>query len=171
MKIHWPGSRLACLTILSSAALATVWAGTGTLRTASAPANAISAVRVAQSGHETTVRVEAGSALTYHEMRLTNPPRLVLDFTNARLETSNHPVSNSIEPVRDVRLGQSDAENVRLVIDLDRAAADRVQSDASGVTITFSAEVAAPAMTHGAAAAPAEATPSATNDVPELSLP
>jgi type IV pilus secretin PilQ/predicted competence protein len=165
MKIHWPGSRLACLTILSSAALATVWAGTGTLPATSAPANAISAVRVAQSGHETTVRVEAGSALTYHEMRLTNPPRLVLDFTNARLETSNHPVSNSIEPVRDVRLGQSDADNVRLVVDLDHAAADRVQSDASGVTITFASEAVA-AEVHRAPASPAS-----QSDIPQLSLP
>jgi type IV pilus secretin PilQ/predicted competence protein len=170
MKIHWPGSRLACLTILSSAALATVWAGTGTLPTASAPANAISAVRVAQSGHETTVRVESGSALTFHQMRLSNPPRLVLDFTNARLETSNHPVSTSIEPVRDVRLGQSDADNVRLVIDLDHAAADRVQSDASGVTITFSAEVA-PTETHGAAVVPAAMTPTDVNSIPQMSLP
>jgi len=170
MKIHWPGSRLACLTILSSAALATVWAGTGTLPTASAPANAISAVRVAQSGHETTVRVESGSALTFHQMRLSNPPRLVLDFTNARLETSNHPVSTSIEPVRDVRLGQSDADNVRLVIDLDHAAADRVQSDASGVTITFSAEVTA-TETHGAAVVPAAMAPTDVNSIPQMSLP
>jgi type IV pilus secretin PilQ/predicted competence protein len=170
MKIHWPGSRLACLTILSSAALATVWAGTGTLPTASAPANAISAVRVAQTGHETTVRVESGSALTFHQMRLSNPPRLVLDFTNARLETSNHPVSTSIEPVRDVRLGQSDADNVRLVIDLDHAAADRVQSDVSGVTITFSAEVT-PTETHGAAVVPAAMVPGDVNSIPQMSLP
>jgi type IV pilus secretin PilQ/predicted competence protein len=169
MKIHWPGSRLACLTILSSAALATVWAGTGTLPASSAPApaasTAISAVRIAQSGHETTVRVEGGSALTFHQMRLANPPRIVLDFSNARLETSNRPVSSSFDPVRGIRLGQSDADDVRLVIDLDHFAADRVQSDASGVTITFSAE-AAPAATSGAAVAPAALT-----GIPQMSLP
>ncbi|MGB6198813.1 MAG: type IV pilus secretin PilQ [Candidatus Acidiferrales bacterium] len=165
MKIHWPASRLACLTILSSAALATVWAGTGTLPASSAPATAISAVRVAQAGHETTVRVEAGSTLTYRQMRLSNPPRVVLDFSNARLTTSNHPVSTSIEPVRDVRLGQSDADSVRLVIDLDHVAADRVQSDATGVTITFTAESVA-AETHSAAVAPM-----AMNEIPKLSLP
>jgi type IV pilus assembly protein PilQ len=167
MKIHWPGSRLACLTILSSAALATVWAGTGTLPVSSKPATAtaISAVRIAQSGHETTVRVEAGSTLTYHQLRLSNPPRLVLDFSNVRLETSNRPVSGTFEPVRGIRLGQSDAQDVRLVIDLDRAAEDRVQADASGITITFSAE-AAPAAKHGDADAP-----TALTDIPQMTLP
>ena len=165
MKNHWPGSRLACLTIVLSAALATVWAGTGALPLASAPATAISAVHVAQSGHETTVRVESGAPLVYRQMRLSNPPRVVLDFSNARLETSKNQVSSSIEPVRGVRLGQSDGDAVRLVIDLDRFVADRVQSDASGVTITFSSEPA-DAETHRTPASPAVVT-----DVPQMSLP
>ena len=170
MKIHWPGSRLACLTILSSAALATVWAGTGappasSVSVPAAASAAISAVRIAQSGHETTVRVEAGSTLTFHQMRLANPPRVVLDFSNARLETSNHPVASTFDPVRGIRLGQSDADDVRLVIDLEHFAADRVQSDASGVTITFSAE-AAPAATTGTAVVPAALT-----GIPQMSLP
>ena len=164
MKIHRPGSRLACLIIVSGAALATVWAGAGTLP-ANSPAASISAVRVAQTGHETTVRVEAGAPLAYREMRLSNPPRVVLDFTNAKLVISNHPVSNSIDPVRGVRLGQSDSDSVRLVIDLGRSAADHVQADASGLTVTFSNEPAG-AVTRGSAASPAVAT-----DIPQMSLP
>jgi type IV pilus assembly protein PilQ len=163
MKNHWPGAKLACLTFVLSAALATVWAGTGTLPPSSA--TAISAVRVAQSGHETTVRVQAGAPLVYRQMRLSNPPRVVLDFSNARLATPTNEVPSSIEPIREVRLGQSAGDAVRLVIDLDHFAADRVQSDASGVTITFSTEAAA-AETHRVPASPAVLT-----DIPQMSLP
>jgi hypothetical protein len=111
MKNHWPGAKLACLTFVLSAALATVWAGTGTLPPSSA--TTISAVRVAQSGRETTVRVEAGAPLVYQQMRLSNPPRVVLDFSNARLGTPANQVSSSSEPIRDVRLGQSAGDAVR----------------------------------------------------------
>jgi type IV pilus assembly protein PilQ len=163
MKNHWPGAKLACLTFVLSAALATVWAGTGTLPPSSA--TAISAVRVAQSGHETAVRVQAGAPLVYRQMRLSNPPRVVLDFSNARLATSTNQVPSSIEPIREVRLGQSEGDAVRLVIDLDHFAADRVQSDASGVTITFTTEAAA-AETHRVPASAAVLT-----DVPQMSLP
>ena len=163
MKNHWPGSKLACLTLVLSAALATVWAGTGTLPQSSA--TAISAVRVAQSGHETSVRVQSGAPLVYRQMRLSNPPRVVLDFSNARLTTSTNQVSSSIEPIRDVRLGQSEGNAVRLVIDLDHFTADRVQSDASGVTITFSTQTA-DTETH-----PAPASPAVVMNIPQMSLP
>ena len=163
MKNHWPGAKLACLTFVLSAALATVWAGTGTLPPSSA--TTISAVRVAQSGRETTVRVEAGAQLVYQQMRLSNPPRVVLDFSNARLGTPANQVSSSSEPIRDVRLGQSAGDAVRLVIDLDHFSADRVQSDASGVTITFT-NVAPASGTPRAPAAPALVT-----DIPQMSLP
>jgi type IV pilus assembly protein PilQ len=163
MKNHWPGAKLACLTFVLSAALATVWAGTGVLPQSSA--TTISAVRVAQSGRETTVRVEAGAPLVFQQMRLSNPPRLVLDFSNARLETPANQVPSSSDPIRDVRLGQSAGGSVRVVIDLDHFAADRVQSDNSGVTITFST-VAAASETHRSPASPALVT-----EIPQLSLP
>jgi hypothetical protein len=84
MKNHWPGSRLACLTIVLSAALATVWAGTGALPLASAPATAISAVHVAQSGHETTVRVESGAPLVYRQIFQTRALRRPRTKSRAR---------------------------------------------------------------------------------------
>ncbi|MGB6429066.1 MAG: type IV pilus secretin PilQ [Candidatus Acidiferrales bacterium] len=165
MKNHWPGSRLACLIFVFSAAVATVWAGAGTLPTSNANTPAISAVHIAQSGREITVRVDAGAPLVYQQTRLENPPRLVLDFSNARLMTSNRPVANTIEPVRGIRLGQSTAGAVRLVIDLDHVVADRVQTDASGLTITFSSDTAE-SDSHRASASPA-----AVNNVPQMSLP
>jgi type IV pilus assembly protein PilQ len=166
MKIHWPGYRLASLIFVVCAALATVWAGTGA-PAVSAPATTISAVRVAQSGHETSVRVEAGAPLAYKQMRLENPPRVVLDFSNARLATADNHVASTMQPVRGVRMGESGAGAVRLVIDLDHLAADRVQSDASGITITFST-ASEPA---GAQARALPASQPGRGQIPQLSLP
>jgi type IV pilus secretin PilQ/predicted competence protein len=167
MKIHWPGYRLASLIFVVCAALATVWAGTGAPAAVSAPATTISAVRVAQSGHETSVRVEAAAPLAYTQMRLENPPRLVLDFSNAHLATADNHVASTMQPVRGVRMGESGRGAVRLVIDLDRLVADRVQSDASGITISFNT-AAEPA---GAQAHALPASQPNHSEIPQLSLP
>ena len=49
------------------------------------------------------------------------PARVVVDFDNTHLAALPNAIPSSFAPVRDIRLGQSRPDAVRLVIDLDHA--------------------------------------------------
>jgi len=90
MKTYWsaqagrPIMRIGFLLLASSAAIATLWAGAGSAPAATVT-TAIASVEVGRAGQRTTVRVAGTGPLSYRVLRLSDPPRLVMDFSNARL--------------------------------------------------------------------------------------
>ncbi len=146
MKTYWsaqarrPLVPFACLLLVLSAAMTTLWAGAGTAPAAAA-ITAIAAVEVGHSGQQTTVRVEGTGPLSYRVLRLSDPPRLVVDFSNARLTMPDNRVGSSCLPVRGVRLGHPGANQVRVVIDLERVVPYNIKTDGSNWTVTFDVTV------------------------------
>ncbi|MGO9640074.1 MAG: type IV pilus secretin PilQ [Candidatus Acidiferrales bacterium] len=172
MKTYWPALacrpilRLACLLLVLSAAIATLWAGAGTSPAATATA-AIAAVEVGHAGQQTTVRVEGNGPLTYRVLRLSDPPRLVVDFSNARLVMRESSIESSYVPVRGVRLGHPEANTVRVVIDLERFVPYNVQNDGTSFIVSFDATVPAGVT----AAIPRKPAAHAAPAVPTMHLP
>ncbi len=78
----------------------------------------ISAVEIAQPGQQTTVRISGTGELHYQTSRLDSPPRLVLDFADTRLNVEKYKVASEFAPVLDVRMGQPNPGQSRIVIDL-----------------------------------------------------
>ena len=85
---------------------------------ATAQPASISAVEVAQPGQQTTVRISGTGELHYQTSRLDSPPRLVLDFADTRLNVEKSKVPSEYAPVLDVRMGQPNPGQSRVVIDL-----------------------------------------------------
>jgi len=110
--------------------------------TASAPSASISRVVVDRTGQQTTVRIGGNRELSYQELRLSNPPRLVLDFADARLA-----LPDMLSPVNIFRpgrpFGQQGSGQARVVIDLAKFVPYTVQTEGSNVTVSFTAPVAA----------------------------
>ena len=122
MKIYGPALRLGGI-LLASTALLPCLAGAQELKTVAVPVKSVVQVDVARAGQQTTVRVntQGGSGeLTYHVSRLSDPPRVVLDLDSARISADRNVIPSNHEPVRAVRLGQFQAGQVRVVIDLLR---------------------------------------------------
>ena len=51
-------------------------------------------------GQQTVVRVQGDGPLSYHVTRMSDPPRVVVDFDGARLATPRNTVASDYEPVR-----------------------------------------------------------------------
>src|SRR5712691_1641013 len=147
MKTNWPAFRLGYI-LVAGAAVAALPARAQIAQraaaTASVPSASISPVEVDRAGQQTTVRIGGNRELSYQELRLSNPPRLVLDFADARLALPGHAVASEYLPVRDVRLGQQGSGQARVVIDLAKFVPYTVQTEGSNVTVSFTAPVAAP---------------------------
>jgi type IV pilus assembly protein PilQ len=145
MKTNWPAIGFRCL-LLAGAAVAIQPAGaqvnqTLPASTALRPAS-ISAVEVTQPGPQTTVRIKGTGELHYQSSRLDSPPRLVLDFADTRLEVARMKVSSEYAPVLDVRMGQPNPGQSRIVIDLAKSVPFSAQTDGSDVTIFFTTPTA-----------------------------
>ncbi len=97
-------------------------------------------IHLTQDGGRTEVNISGSGALTYHAMRLHNPDRLVLDFANARLKTSESHLASNLEPVREIRFAQFTPEVSRVVIDLRQPAAYNIAQDGDTVSVSFSPE-------------------------------
>jgi type IV pilus assembly protein PilQ len=142
MKIYGPALRLGGL-LLASTALLPYSAGAQAPKTAAAvaaPAKSVAQVEVARAGQQTTVRVNTrgGSGeVAYHASHLSNPPRVVLDLDSAHLAAAHNVVASTYEPVRAVRLGQFQPDQVRVVIDLQRPTAFYVEQQGQDLTVTF----------------------------------
>jgi len=108
-------------------------------------ATIIAQVEVARSrrGDQAIVRVEGNGRLTCQPLRLTNPERLVLDFSGVRLAVGRTLIPSALKPVRRVRLGQLKPDVARVVIDLESAADARydVQSEGNSVTVAFAGSI------------------------------
>ena len=107
-------------------------------------ATIIAQVEVGRSrGDQAIVRVEGNGRLTCQPLRLTNPERLVLDFSGVRLAVSRTLIPSALKPVRRVRLGQLKPDVARVVIDLESVADARydVQSERNSFTVAFAGSI------------------------------
>ncbi len=101
-------------------------------------------IHLTQDAGRTEVNISGSGALTYHAMRLHNPDRLVLDFANACLKTSESHLASNLEPVREIRFAQFTPEVSRVVIDLREPAAYNIAQDGDTVSVSFSPEAVSP---------------------------
>ena len=148
MKTNWPALGFSCLWLAGAAvAVPHASAQVSQLTPASpvAPLASISAVEVAQPGQQTAVRISGTGELHYRTSRLDFPPRLVLDFADTLLnvEDKNKKVPSDYAPVLDVRMGQPNPGQSRIVIDLAKQVPFSTQLSGSNVTISFTSGAAA----------------------------
>jgi type IV pilus assembly protein PilQ len=98
---------------------------------------AIEHVRLEQAGKDTAVNVTGDGPLTYHVLRLSNPDRIVLDFSGTHVKTSEHSIASNLDPVRQVRLAQFSPDVARVVIELRSPAAYTISAKGNTVTVDF----------------------------------
>ena len=162
MKTYWPAVRVGGV-LLVAGALAPWFAGAQALKNAAlpvTPAISVSQVDVTRNGHCTIVHVQGkGGRLSYHVTRMSDPARVVVDFDDAGLSVSRNAIPSSFEPVRGVRLGQSQPNAVRLVIDLVHVAPFTVENNGTTLDVTFADSAALPSEVSTASAAVADSRP------------
>jgi len=110
------------------------------LRTSSA-SSAIRHISVVKDGDVPEVLVLGSGSMNYHDLRLSNPARLVLDFPSERIAAAKKTSSN-IEPIRDVRAAQFSPDVARVVIDLSADASYSVKHVDGGVAVEFASSAA-----------------------------
>lgn len=110
------------------------------LRSSSASA-AIRHISVVKDGDVPEVLVLGSGSMNYHDLRLSNPARLVLDFPSERIAAAKKTPSN-IEPIRDVRAAQFSPDVARVVIDLSADASYSVKHVDGGVAVEFASSPA-----------------------------
>src|SRR5580693_3345306 len=115
----------------------------------------IEQVNLAQVGAQTEVNVVGSAKLNYHVSRLHNPDRIVLDFSDAHLKTSEKNIASNLDPVKEIRLAQFTPQVSRIVIDLRTPARYNVNASGNAVTVAFRAEAATPASCDSNDSAPA----------------
>jgi type IV pilus assembly protein PilQ len=104
----------------------------------------ISRVAVLQSSSQmATVRVEGEGRLEARAVRLENPERLVLDFSDTRMTVQKTEIPGAATPVRGVRVGQFRPSVARVVIDLTEAARYQMSHDGTTVVIQFAEQASA----------------------------
>jgi len=101
---------------------------------------AIEHVRLEQAGNDTAVNVTGDGPLTYHVLRLSNPDRIVLDFSGTHVKTSEHNIASNLDPVRQVRLAQFSPDVARVVIELRAPAPYTISAKGNTVTVEFVAK-------------------------------
>jgi type IV pilus assembly protein PilQ len=122
----------------------------------SAPANAvIRQISVAKDGDAPEVLVLGSGSMDCHELRLSHPARLVLDFNSERMSAAKK-VASTVEPIRDVRAAQYSPEVARIVIDLSKDAHYTLKHVDGGVAVEFASSAPDQA---AASAVPASAAP------------
>lgn len=136
-----------------------VWADEGKARTAPATETAaaqqtekltetnpssqatIEQVQVIQIGQQVQVRIEGTGRLSYLPSGLSNPDRLVLDFSGAQLRMGQKLIPSNLPPVRRVRVGQFKADVARVVIDLDAQVPYSISANENAVTVVLRPDV------------------------------
>ena len=112
---------------------------------------AIEHVRLEQAGNDTAVNVTGDGPLTYHVLRLSNPDRIVLDFSGTHVKTSEHNIASNLDPVRQVRLAQFSPDVARVVIELRAPAPYTISAKGNTVTVEFAGKGAGKSQTSDAA--------------------
>jgi hypothetical protein len=139
MKTYWPVFRPSGL-VLAAAMLVPHLAGAQAAKQATplaSPAASVAQVGVERVGQQTVVRMQGSGELTYHVTRMSDPPRVVVDFDEARLAVPSNTVASDFAPVRRVRLGQARPDQVRVVIDLLSRAEFSVERKDQSLTVSF----------------------------------
>ena len=95
--------------------------------------------RVGVSRHEQLieVRVSGDGALSYKAFPLSDPDRLVLDFSGAVVQLEPRQVASDLEPILGVRLGQFTPDVARVVIDLKKKVPYTARQESNSVTVIF----------------------------------
>jgi type IV pilus assembly protein PilQ len=140
MKTYWPAFRPSGL-VLAAAMLVPHLAGAQAAKLPAplaSPAASVAQVGVERVGQQTVVRVQGSGSRNYHVTRLSDPPRVVVDFDDARLAVPSNAVASDYAPVRRVRLGQARPDQVRVVIDLLNRAEFSVEQKDQALTVSFS---------------------------------
>jgi type IV pilus assembly protein PilQ len=101
------------------------------------PFEAIEKVVLAQKGDRTEVEVTGTGRLNFHVLRLSHPDRVVLDFSGARLQSSEKSIPSNLDPVREIRLAQFSPDVARVVIDLRQRAPYSVAPRGNSVKVEF----------------------------------
>ncbi|HEV1993715.1 MAG TPA: type IV pilus secretin PilQ [Candidatus Acidoferrum sp.] len=122
-------------------------------------AKSIERLSLDAQGQQVRVRMEGDGRLAYDVTRLSNPDRLVFDFSGAQLRLAKHNLAGSLEPVRGVRAAQFKPDLARVVIDLAHSTPYSVNAAGNALTVTFGAPA------RPASAEPAVAVSTADNNV------
>ena len=165
MKTYWPVFRPSGL-VLAAAMLVPHLAGAQAAKLAAplaSPAASVAQVCVERVGQQTVVRVQGSGARNYHVTRLSDPPRVVVDFDDARLAVPSNAIASDYAPVRRVRLGQARPDQVRVVIDLLNRAEFSVEQQDQALTVSFSDQRSAQKQDQEAPKAAAEKSADAQN--------
>jgi type IV pilus assembly protein PilQ len=96
----------------------------------------ISHVAVTEEGQVPRISIEGVGEFHYHATRLTNPDRLVLDFADATVASSNA-IAGTAAPIKLVRVGQFQPGVARVVVELDRWTPYQVITSAKGILVVF----------------------------------
>jgi len=151
MKTYGPVFRPNGL-ILAAVMLMPIVVGAQGAKSAAAQTSSVTAVAkvdVDRVDQQTIVRIQGDGALKYHVTRLSDPPRVVIDFEEARLAAPRNTIASDYDPVRRVRLGQSQSDQVRVVIDLATVAQFKVRQADQALIVAFS-DQAQSAVAHSA---------------------
>jgi len=142
MKTYGPVFRPSGL-ILAALMVMPMMAGAQGAKPAAAQASSMTVlaqVGVDRVDQQTVVRVQGDGPLNYHVTRLSDPARVVIDFDAARLAAPRNTIGSDYDPVRRVRLGQSQADHVRVVIDLTTTAEFKVKKTDDVLLVAFQDE-------------------------------
>lgn len=121
---------------------------------------AIRQISVAKDGDVPEVLVLGTGSFNYHELRLSKPDRLVLDFKSAHMSAAKK-ISSNIAPIREVRAGQFSPQVARVVIDLSAASPYQVKHVDGGIAVEFAA---ASASNSAPSSDAPQSAPALTND-------
>jgi len=158
MKTYWPVFRPSGL-VLAAAMLVPHLAGAQAAKLATplaSPAASVAQIGVERVGQQTVVRMQGSGELSYHVTRMSDPPRVVVDFDEARLAVPSNTVASDYAPVRRVRLGQSRPDQVRVVIDLLNRAEFSVERKDQALTVSFNDQPAQEAHSQPSVVKPAQ---------------
>src|ERR1700719_1193023 len=133
--------------VLAAAMLVPHLAGAQVAKSAAAQASAATAVAqvgVDRAGQQTIVRVQGDGPLNYHVTRMSDPPRVVVDFDEARLAAPSNTIASDYDPVRRVRLGQSRPDQVPVVLDLASHVYFKVEQKDQALFVAFADQPQSP---------------------------
>jgi hypothetical protein len=107
-------------------------------------ATQIAQIGVGRADQQTIVFIEGDGRLSYEALRLSNPERLVLDFSGAHLAISKSSIASHFKPVWRVRVSQFKPDVVRVVIDLKQAVRYSLKAQGQSLTAAFAASAPPP---------------------------
>lgn len=112
--------------------------GVPTTWSAPVPTGQVNALTLSSAGGTARLTVTADRGVTVHDSRMTNPDRLVLDFSPAvKGDFASYDGLHRGDVV-DIRVNQFKANVVRVVVEFDHLPAYRVEQNADGqVAVTF----------------------------------